>query len=120
MTADEIEGVNTRGQKRARSESPHCEIERNNDLWFEDGNVVFVARKSMAFRVHKSVLSRKSTVFKDMFAIPQPAEEEKIDGCAVVHVDDSPQVLKNFFELLYQGLEYVSTRACIPPVLTSM
>lgn len=108
MGAGALEGVEPIGQQVAPGPSASHDIPRHKDFWFEDGNVVFVARKSMAFRVHKSILSRKSTVFRDMFAMPQPADVEKIDAFAVVHVDDSPDLLQNFFEALYQGLECVS------------
>ena len=40
-------------------------------LWFDDGNVILIA-ESTSFEVHKSILSSKSYVFKDMFSIPQP------------------------------------------------
>jgi len=38
-------------------------------LWLPDGNVVLATDKYL-FRVHKSVLSRHSSVFKDMFGLP--------------------------------------------------
>jgi len=43
--------------------------ERHGVLWLPDGNVV-LATDSLLFRVHKSVLSLHSSVFKDMFDLP--------------------------------------------------
>lgn len=104
--SDSSEGMNTRSHKRARGETPPCEVPHHRTLWFDDGNVVLVACTSMAFRVHKSVLALKSTVFRDMFAMPQPAEESKfVEGCAVVHVDDSSRELEDFLTLVYGGLK---------------
>ncbi|KLO06122.1 hypothetical protein SCHPADRAFT_910540 [Schizopora paradoxa] len=38
-------------------------------LWFSDGNVV-IATNTLLFKVHKGVLSLRSSVFKDMFEFP--------------------------------------------------
>lgn len=38
-------------------------------LWFTDGNVV-LETDTYLFRVHKSLLSFHSTVFRDMFELP--------------------------------------------------
>ncbi|KLO05520.1 hypothetical protein SCHPADRAFT_1002869 [Schizopora paradoxa] len=50
------------------------------DLWFADGSVV-LKTDSCLFRVHKTMLARESTVFKDMFAFPvvsdHPEENEE-------------------------------------------
>ncbi|KAF9034378.1 hypothetical protein BJ165DRAFT_1513506 [Panaeolus papilionaceus] len=64
-------------------------IERGT-VWMDDGNIVLQADQTQ-FRVHKSMLSRCSSVFKDMFSIPQPTDEisEADRGCAVVHLHDS-------------------------------
>nr|VWP00669.1 Uncharacterized protein [Ganoderma boninense] len=50
-------------------------IKRDSDVWFEDGNIVVVAQ-STAFRFHKSVVSLHSSLFRDLFSIPQPAGGE--------------------------------------------
>ncbi|KAJ2974348.1 hypothetical protein NUW54_g11906 [Trametes sanguinea] len=44
-------------------------ITKDEDFWFEDGNIVLVAQ-DVAFRVYKGPLMRHSTVFQDMFAFP--------------------------------------------------
>ncbi len=38
-------------------------------LWLHDGNVV-LATDSLLFKVHKTVLSLQSSVFRDMFELP--------------------------------------------------
>lgn len=41
---------------------------RHEDLWFRDGNIV-LATHTLLFRVHKSILSLHSSVFRDMFEL---------------------------------------------------
>ena len=50
----------------------HCLINRDSEVWFGDGNIVVVAQNT-AFRFHKSVVSLHSSVFRDLFSIPQPS-----------------------------------------------
>ncbi|KAF8654670.1 hypothetical protein AX16_003487 [Volvariella volvacea WC 439] len=64
---------------------PPTPLKRHPDLWFDDGSVVCRA-KDVLFRVHKSMLSRHSICFKDMFSMPQPAEPDSdsdVEGNAV-------------------------------------
>ncbi|KLO06812.1 hypothetical protein SCHPADRAFT_1002099 [Schizopora paradoxa] len=51
------------------SEPSNASPERHDILWFPDGNVV-LQTDTYLFRVHKSVLSLHSSVFKDMFELP--------------------------------------------------
>lgn len=116
MAAYTSDGAETRGRKRARKEVALCEFPHHQELWLEDGNVIIITSKSMAFRVHKSVLSKHSTVFKTTFLLPQPADEERMEGCSVVHVDDKPEVFENFLNVLYQCLRFVSN--CAPSCIS--
>ena len=55
------------------------------------------------FRVHKTILSIASPVFKDMFDIPQPDSSATSTGptVPVVDVDDTPEELENFLRMIY-------------------
>ncbi|KIJ64940.1 hypothetical protein HYDPIDRAFT_28286 [Hydnomerulius pinastri MD-312] len=79
--------------------------------WLEDGNVVLEAEDKF-FRVHRSVLSASSQVFKDAFALPQPladSEDEKLDGCPVIHLQDKAVDLQHVLKALcYRGYGSVS------------
>ena len=55
--------------------------------WLEDGNVVLVAGKT-AFRVFRSILSKNSVVFGDMFMLPQPPDAEMVEGCPAIQLQD--------------------------------
>lgn len=89
--------------KRRRTDSNQEEVvvKQSPTLWLEDGNIILHAENTQ-FRVHRSVLSIHSTVFQDMFGIPQPQGEPTIDGCPVVHLSDSAQDVKLLLDALYK------------------
>jgi hypothetical protein len=65
---------------------------KHSTPWFNDGNIVLQV-ESTQFRVFRGVLATASTVFNDMFSIPQPPSPggELVEGCLVVHLQDSAQ-----------------------------
>jgi hypothetical protein len=83
---------------------------KHADLWFCDGSVILQADSTL-FRVHKSQLSRRSTVFSDMFTLPQPPvmmthatlADETYEGCPVVTLYDSAEDVANLLLALYDG-----------------
>ncbi|KAM5544046.1 hypothetical protein V8D89_002232 [Ganoderma adspersum] len=99
LTADAIMGDNVNS------------IKRDSEVWFEDGNVIVVAQDT-AFRFHKSVVSLHSSVFRDLFSIPQPESlmgeevDEKFDGCPVVHVSDTSYDFRELLRAIYGGVSY--------------
>ncbi|KAJ7037832.1 hypothetical protein C8F04DRAFT_1035489 [Mycena alexandri] len=71
--------------KRRRTDAAADEtapLVRSDEFWFDDGNIILQV-ESTQFRVAKSVLSRQSSVFRDMFALPLPADEPTVEGCPV-------------------------------------
>jgi hypothetical protein len=75
--------------KRPRTGEFESVISKRSDPWFNDGTVVLQVAETQ-FRVYRGILSAHSLVFRDMFAMPQPAGgEELVDGCSVVHMHDS-------------------------------
>lgn len=76
------------------------------DLWFDDGSVVLHVEDTQ-FRVHRTMLSKHSVIFRDMFAVPQPPasdEEEMVEGCPVVLLPDSAQDWTIVLKVLYNGM----------------
>jgi BTB/POZ domain len=78
---------------------------RDEDLYLEDGNVVLSVNdlegNVIHFRVHKSVLARQSSVFKDMFSVPSPASVDMYDGAPLVRLHDDSKEIKRFLQALY-------------------
>ena len=91
---------NATSSRHASSES--ARNYEQGDVWLEDGNVVLVA-EGTAFKVHQSVLSRNSEVFRDMFTVPQPSDAETFAGAPVVHLQDSKSMLKYVLAALFDG-----------------
>ena len=81
--------------------APSC-LTRSTDCWFDDGNVVLQVESTL-FRVHRSILSMHSEVFRGMFSVPQPVavDGELVDNCPVVQFPDRAvdwtHVLKAFY-----------------------
>ena len=75
----------------SHSSTDPSSLTRHPDLWFEDGNIVIHAGATV-FKVLKSMLSKESQLFKDMFSLPQSsAAGETYDGCALLHVQETAE-----------------------------
>jgi len=83
------------------------ELRRDEDFWFLDGNIVLLVQDT-AFRVHRGVLSHHSEVFRDLFAVPQPLNQERIDDCAVVRLHDDPKEVRYLLRVFYGGDCYLT------------
>lgn len=74
------------------------------NLWFDDGNVVLQAGESDSrFKVYRGILSRESSVFKDMFSLPQPPSSiaESFDGFPLVRLHDAGDSLKLLLSVMF-------------------
>lgn len=78
------------------------QIQQHPDMSFEDGNIVIIAANT-AFKVHRSVMSRKSALFKDLLSLPQPDTEEKFEGLPVVRLLDPPEDITMLLDAIYNG-----------------
>ncbi|KAF8900736.1 hypothetical protein CPB84DRAFT_1778783 [Gymnopilus junonius] len=88
--------------KESERDGEASAIVRSDKVWFEDGNVILQSGR-MQFRIHKSVISRHSKVFRDMFEVPQPEGEPTTDGCQVALVMDEANDWENVLLVLYDG-----------------
>lgn len=80
-----------------------------SDIWFSDGNIVLVAG-SAAFKVHRGQLERQSEVFRDLFSLPQPEDQNQtlVDGCPAIDLYDCPSDIYHLLVALYDGLHVFS------------
>lgn len=74
-----------------------------SDFWFHDGNIVIIA-ECAAFKVHRGQLERHSEIFSDLFSVPQPNDQDLVDGCSYVELQDCPADVFHFLSALYDGL----------------
>ncbi|KAF9034386.1 hypothetical protein BJ165DRAFT_1563754 [Panaeolus papilionaceus] len=98
------------------------QLERGSK-WFDDGSLVLAAGNTM-FRVHASLLSQCSTVFKDMFSVPQlpnsTSPEAMVEGCPVVHLHDSPEDVECILNAIYEYPYSNDAASPITPMKFSM
>ena len=95
--------------KRRRTEEPEGTGEsppaQSKSYWFDDGSVIIQAENTQ-YRVHRSLLSRHSNIFKDMFSLPQPAVDlgPTFEGCPVVLLSDKAADLEHVLSVIYDGI----------------
>lgn len=87
---------------RKLEDVPSISISRSQP-WFDDGNIILQAENTQ-FRVYRGILAASSSIFADMFSMPQPAlcAETMMEGCSVVHLSDSAEDLRYVLEALCQ------------------
>ena len=77
------------------------DLERCEDLWFEDGTIVLQAETTL-FRVYSGILARHSPFFKNLFTLPQPSDAEKYEEIPLVQLaGDSAQDVHDFLLALH-------------------
>ena len=77
-------------------------VEKCQDLWYQDGTVVLQA-ESLQFRIYGGILAENSPVFRDMFTLAQPQGDELSEGCPVVRLHDSKSDLYHFLKSLHSA-----------------
>ncbi|KAF8175525.1 hypothetical protein K438DRAFT_1847891 [Mycena galopus ATCC 62051] len=74
--------------------------EKVHDLWFTTDTIIIRAENKM-FRVPGGILAARSSVFRDMFAFPQPQSgEDQMDGCPVLRLGDSAADVEVFLRAI--------------------
>ncbi len=86
-------------------QDPQAEINPTTSppLTFEvpDANIIVRSSDLVDFRVHKSVLSMTSPIFKDLFSLPQPSDSETLDGLPMVQLSEDSELLNSLVSILY-------------------
>jgi len=77
---------------------------RVDGLWFSSDTLVLKADEKV-FRVSKSLLAMRSSVFRDMIAFPSPTNEdaEIIEGSPVVLLHDSADAVEVFLRAIFDS-----------------
>ena len=66
-----------------------------------DTNFIIRSSDLIDFRVHKSILATASPVFKDLLSLPQPSDNEIVDGLPMVQLSESSELLNTLLSILY-------------------
>ncbi|KAJ7185848.1 hypothetical protein C8R46DRAFT_1061907, partial [Mycena filopes] len=107
-------------RKRTHEDAPALDNPtpvRSSKIWMPYGDIVLQA-ESTQFRVNRDVLARQSSVFKDMFSVPQPPYEPTIEGCPIVRVFDTAKDWELLLDVLYHPFRAPSSRPF--PVVATM
>jgi len=99
-------------RKRPRTEldteaATNSQLTNHPNLYFEDGNVI-VKTGNTLFCVHRTILSKHSTVFRDLFA----QNTQTLRGFQSLTVDDGKDDMESLLNAIYDGMSVFST---IPP-----
>lgn len=70
-------------------------------LNMQGADVVLRSSDLVCFHVHKLVLTISSPFFNDMFSLPQPRDDEVIDGLPVVYMSEDAEVMHSLLTVLY-------------------
>jgi len=66
-----------------------------------DADIIIQSSDSTNFRVHKSILISSSQLFRDMLSLPQPSNNEIVDGLPVVRVSEDADLIRALVTVLY-------------------
>lgn len=85
------------------------QLEHHSSLYLDDGNVCLTSglhdspSPRPVFRVHKSLLARHSSVFKDMFALPatDAGDQDQYEGLPLVVMQDHTNGIEALLLALY-------------------
>jgi hypothetical protein len=80
-------------------------LRKADDLWFST-DVVIIRAETRIFRVFAAILKARSSVFADMFSLPQPSEfadTETMDGHPVITLHDKPEDVEVFLKAIFDS-----------------
>ena len=66
-----------------------------------DASIILRSSDKVNFRVHKSVLAMSSPFFKTLLSLPQPPDDELVDGLPIVALSEDASLLNSLISLLY-------------------
>ena len=97
------------GIEGTRSENEVRLIEAPSPPKYSDmpyADVILQSSDLVNFRVHRSVLVSSSPFFRDMFSLPQPANDVRVapDGLPVLPLSETAEVLNSLISMLYPVL----------------
>ena len=86
------------------TQGPSPRYVEDKDLWLDDGNIIISAGADPAhlFKCHKSVLTRNSPVFDEMFGVALTGEV--YEGVPVVPLPDDVDDVRRLIRMLYDPM----------------
>ncbi|KAL6304719.1 hypothetical protein BKA93DRAFT_749633 [Sparassis latifolia] len=91
-----------RKRVRVDEEDPEEALVNHPTLYFDDGNII-ISSGSTLFCVHRSLLSKHSPVFKDLFEPKEDKKQAFLRGCLHIHVEDDREEMEALLSIIYDG-----------------
>ncbi|KAH8982483.1 hypothetical protein EDB83DRAFT_2306680 [Lactarius deliciosus] len=66
-----------------------------------DPNIIVRSSDQVNFPIRKALLAMSSPFFKDLLSLPQPPDDELVDGLPVIQLSENADLLNNLISLLY-------------------
>ncbi|KAI9429452.1 hypothetical protein BJY52DRAFT_1219433 [Lactarius psammicola] len=66
-----------------------------------EANIIVRSSDQTCFRVHKSLFAMSSPFFEDLLSLPQPPDDELVDGLPVIQLSEDASLLNNLISLIY-------------------
>ncbi|KAF7974976.1 hypothetical protein HWV62_10719 [Athelia sp. TMB] len=104
--------MSTLNTKRKREEDEEFVAITRSGLWLPDGNVI-VQAEGTQYKVHQSILSIHSSVFDDMFSIPQPSGGPLVEECPIVNLSDTAADVTIVLDAIYRR-RYAAPSEALP------
>ncbi|KAH9174349.1 hypothetical protein EDB89DRAFT_566245 [Lactarius sanguifluus] len=94
-----ILGTETNSENHIGSHATHLPLPECLDT----GEADIIVRTSdlVGFLVHKSVLASSSSVFRDMFTLPDPSNDGTTNGLPVVDISEDAELVRSLITMLY-------------------
>ncbi|KAH9058222.1 hypothetical protein EDB87DRAFT_1627220 [Lactarius vividus] len=70
-------------------------------LNMQGADVILRSSDLVSFRVHKSILAISSPFWNDLFSLPQPLDDEAVEGIPIVHMAEDAELLHSLLTVLY-------------------
>ncbi|KAH9022508.1 hypothetical protein EDB84DRAFT_1564973 [Lactarius hengduanensis] len=73
-------------------------------LYLSKADIIVRTADLTLFRSHKSVLASSSSVFRDVLSLPQPPNNEMVDGLPVVDISEDAELVQSLITILILAL----------------
>jgi hypothetical protein len=83
------------------NDSATATLPADEGMVVHDADIVLRSSDLVTFRVHKLILASSSQFFKDMFSLPQPSNDEMVDGLPVVSLSEDAEIVRGLITMLY-------------------
>jgi hypothetical protein len=93
--------LGTETSPRSHTGPPAASVPLPDCLDLSQADVIVRASDLTTFPVHKSVLASSSWVFRDMFTLPWPPNNETVTGLPVVDISEDAELVRSLITILY-------------------